>query len=230
MSRVLLFISDLQIPFEAPKALEFCVYAKRHFKIDDQDCYCVGDEIDANTFSQFDRDPNGIYTPRTELERTKHVLKSWYKAFPRLKIANSNHQERIIKKATKAELPIDILRSYHEILDAPQGWVWKDYWQIKTKHREIIMEHGVRFGGVNGAKQAIMVNGKSTIFGHHHSYAQTVWVQRRDELLFGINTGCLIDVKAYAFNYSKDGRFQPTLGVTIVLDDGKTPVWLSYGS
>ena len=46
-----LIISDLQIPFENKKSLEFCVYLKKHFGVADENCFCVGDET--NTLADF---------------------------------------------------------------------------------------------------------------------------------------------------------------------------------
>lgn len=40
-------IPDLQIPFEAKNALSFATQVKKHYGIKDENCLCVGDELDS---------------------------------------------------------------------------------------------------------------------------------------------------------------------------------------
>jgi hypothetical protein len=46
--------------------------------------------------------------------------------------------------------------------------------------------------------------------------------------IWAANSGCLIDVEAYVFNYGKESRFKPTLGCSVVIDDGRTPIFIPY--
>lgn len=223
-----LVISDLQIPFEAEKALPFCAYIKKHFKIPDDNCLNVGDETDNLHGGLYPKDPNGIHSPVSELNVTKQKLKEWYSVFPKMKLAISNHGLRWVRKATAAEIPSQMMRSYEEIISAPKGWRWKDEWVFKEVKRPFRMVHGMGYSGMNGARTAALDAGMSTLIGHLHSHAGISYIRTGAQNLWGFNTGCLIDVESYAFNYGKENRWKPCLGVGLVLDSGKRPVWIPY--
>ena len=78
-----LVMSDWQIPFQHPKALEFCTYLKRHYRIPDENVYNVGDELDQYWGSLFDKDPDASLTANQEIQKSIDTLKTWYSAFPR---------------------------------------------------------------------------------------------------------------------------------------------------
>ena len=165
MANDYLVISDLQIPFEAEKALEFCIYLKRHYKIPDENVLCVGDELDCYHGGRWPKDPNGNYSATGELAASKAKLKEWYRAFPKMKLAVSNHGLRWVRKATAAEIPAEMLRSYRDIIEAPDGWVWKDEWIFKEKH-PFRMIHGMGYSGVQSQRNAALDAGISTVHGH----------------------------------------------------------------
>lgn len=227
MSENYLVISDLQIPFEAPKALQFCLYLKRHYKIPDDNVLNVGDELDCYHGGRWPKDPNGHYSATGELAAAKATLKEWYAAFPKMKLAISNHGLRWVRKASAAEIPNEMLRSYQEIIEAPKGWVWKDEWRFNTKH-PFRMIHGMGYGGVNAHRTAAMDAGMSTVIGHIHSYGGISQVRTRGMRIWGMNAGCLIDWEAYAFEYGRENRFHPTIGAGIIANNGSTPIWLPH--
>ncbi len=223
-----LFISDLQIPFAAPKALAFCKSVQKEFKIPAENICCVGDEVDEYFGSQFKKDPDALHTPNSEIRVSREMLQSWYKAFPLMKLAISNHGLRWAKKAFEAEIPSQMLKPYQEIIGAPSGWVWKDRWLIKGAKVPILMIHGMGYGGQSGARNAAIDAGMNTVIGHLHSHAGVSYVNTVGQKIWGLNTGCLIDEKAYAFNYGRDMRHKPVLGVGVVLDGGLTPLFIPY--
>jgi hypothetical protein len=223
-----LFVSDLQLPFTADKALEFCVAVQKEFKIPSENCYCVGDEVDQYFGSQFKKDPDAAHTAMGEIKATKDELKRWYKAFPLMKVAISNHGLRWAKKAFEAEIPSQMLRPYQDLIEAPDGWKWKERWMIKGAKAPILMIHGMGYGGQSGARNAAIDSGVNTVIGHLHSHAGVSYINTAGRKIWGLNTGCLIDVEAYAFNYGKDMRHKPVLGCGVVLDGGLTPIFVPY--
>ncbi len=218
-------ISDLQIPFEHRHALKFCKAVQREFKIPADCVYNVGDEVDQYFGSAYKKDPNGWHTANSELAATRDRLREWYRAFPQMKLAVSNHGLRWAKKAFEAEIPSQMLRGYQELIEAPSGWVWAPQWDIPCKH-PIMLFHGVGFGGWSAHRNAAIDAGKNIVMGHLHTNAGVIWIRTRGQRIWGLATGCLIDEEAYAFAYGKDNRLKPMLGVGVVVDSGARPMFI----
>lgn len=228
-SRPILCISDLQIPFEAPNALDFCMHLKSHYRIPDENILNVGDETDNLHGGQWPKDPDGRFSATGELAQTRETLKKWYCAFPEMKLAISNHGLRWIKKAIGAEIPSQMMRSYREIFEAPEGWQWKDEWRFNDLKHPFRMIHGLGYGGVNGHRNAAIDSGLSTVIGHLHSHAGICYLRTLGGLkIWGFNTGSLIDSTQYAFSYGKYNRMQPCLGVGVIFNQGQVPMWHPY--
>lgn len=192
---------------------------------------CVGDELDQYFGSQYLKDPSINFSAAEEIEISKKKLKAWYRAFPKMMLCTSNHGLRWVKKAINAEIPSQLLRPYKEIIEAPYGWGWKDEWRFKCKYpwRSI---HGMGYSGQNGARNAAIDAGISTVIGHLHSYAGISMINTygSNRLIWAMNSGCLIDTESFAFAYSKYSRNKPTLGCGVVIDDGKTPIFIPMGA
>lgn len=223
MSANYLIISDLQIPFENSKALSFCKYLQKHYRVPKENIYCVGDETDQYFGGLYRRDVNGIYTAKSELEASKSRLFEWYKAFPNVKVCLSNHGSRWIRKATEAEIPSMMLRRYEDIIEAPDGWHWQKQWKVAAKHPFTVL-HGDDFAGPMPHLQAAMHLGCSVVMGHHHSLAGTEYIKTAGFSVWGMVTGCLIDPDQYAFDYCRNQRKKPMLSAGIVLDGGLVPL------
>lgn len=220
-----IFISDLQIPFEHSKALQHCKYLKRHYRVPDENCYCVGDEIDAFWGGMYKKTPDALHTPTGEIKAAREHLKPWYDAFPELKIAESNHGTRWLRKALDAEIPSELLRKNKEMLDSPPGWVWKKHWKINSKF-PMLAEHGDDYGGQTPHVAAASANGVSTILGHHHSLAGIEFIKTNGMDIWGAVIGCLIDFEAYAFEYARKYKRKPVLGALVVLWSGRFPIFV----
>lgn len=226
-SRNYLIISDTQLPFEAKGALDFCKQVQKEFKVPPENVYHVGDEVDQYWGSKYPKYVMSDHTALQEIEETLDRLKLWYRKFPKMKLCTSNHGERWMKKALEAEIPSVLMRRYRDILEAPRTWRWQDKWLVKSKHPFCII-HGVGYSGQRGHINAAIDNGMSTIIGHLHTHAGVTPIKTNNLTMWGMNVGCLIDEKAYAFHYSKHQRYRPNLGVGVVLDDGKMPVLVPY--
>lgn len=226
-SRPILLISDTQIPFENKKALQFVKDLKKEFKIPDENCVHVGDEIDEFHASDYPKDPEMMVSPIQEIELARYRLQEWIKVFPKMKVAISNHGLRWIKKATNAGIPSELLRSYHEIFKLPESWEYRHEWRFMSLKHPFRVIHGMGYSGKDGHIQATLDAGISTAIGHLHSYAGINRISRLggDKNLWGFNTGCLIDVDAVAFRYGRLNRAQPSLGAGVVIDSGRTPLW-----
>ncbi len=222
-----LLISDLQIPFEAKNALQFCSYVKKHYKIPDENVLNCGDETDQCNASMYPKDPEAEHTHNSEIQTTREKLKEWYAVFPKMKIAESNHMMRWIKKAANADIPEQLLRPYRELYHMPDGWIHQKEWVIETKHRFKI-KHGVDLSGKTPYRKCVELSNISTAFGHLHSSAGICFLKTEEKSIWSMNTGCLIDINKYAFKYERNNIFKPNLTIGLVFNEGSMPVLLPY--
>lgn len=225
MASPYLIISDLQIPFEAPKALEFCKYVKRHYKVQDDRVLNVGDEVDQYWGGMWKKSIHANHTALQEIKESIKSLRGWYDAFPQMKLCTSNHGDRWLRKAMEAEIPSIMLRDYREVLECPKDWVWRKNWVIKSKH-PFMIEHGDDYGGEHPHIVAVQDNGMSIAIGHHHSKASITYRKTKGVDAWGAVIGCLIDEEAYAFEYAKKNRLQQQHTILLVTEDGRIPFLL----
>lgn len=210
-TETVLTISDLQIPYEHPDALRFvrevsALYAPTKI-------VCIGDEVDQHAGGRFDPDPDAD-SIGVELRKSVRRLNKWYEEFPEVSVCMSNHTQRIYKKAFHAGIPEGYMRTIAEWLEAPEGWVWEDKFVIDG----VRYEHGDAQGGMYAARNLAIRNRQSTVIGHHHSHGAVYYIANEDEMIFGMNTGCLIDIKSRAFRYAKNAALKPTLGCGVVVE------------
>lgn len=202
-----LVIPDCQLPFEHPRALEFLQRTQEQYKCND--VICVGDEVDQAAMSKYPKDPNGM-SAGDELAKVRKHLKPWIEAFPKLRICESNHRQRLYKRAFEAGIPEQYLADTHTYLDVPRTWKWA----FQHKQDDVIYEHGDR-----GKPVALLdANGASTVFGHHHTEGGIWYVTREHYSRFSMNVGSLIDINAYAFKYAVLAKRKPVLSCGVVLD------------
>lgn len=211
MSKVLV-LPDLQIPFEHKDALDFVKHVKKLYGPFDH-VINLGDEVDFHAISNYDPDPDG-FSAGHELEEALKHLKPWAIEFPKMLICTSNHTARPFRKAYAMGLPKAFIKDYHEFLNAPHGWQWRDYWKIDG----VKYEHGEGVSGQSGAIKKAMSNRESTCIGHLHSDAGILFHSNGDNIIFGFNVGCLIDRHRYAFRYGKHDLKKPILGCGLVID------------
>jgi len=210
-----LVISDLQVPFQHKDAYDFLEEVANAYPI--TEVVCIGDEIDFHALSDYDPDPDG-FSAGHELQRAIDNLAPLYEMFPEVKSCISNHTLRPFRRAYKCGIPKALMRGYQEFMQAPDDWAWRNYWVIDG----VRYEHGHELGGGYGktvTANAPLKNGRSTVFGHFHSYAGIQYVATPEALLFGFNVGCLIDFKSYAFAYAQGTKSRPVLGCGVV-DEG----------
>lgn len=187
----------------------------------------AGDEVDQYFGSLYGKDPDATFSPATEIKATRDAIREWSAAFPLMRIAISNHGLRWAKRAFEAGIPSEMIRPYQEIIGAPDGWKWRERWKVDSKVPWVV-QHGMGYSGVNGHRNAALDNGISTVIGHLHANGGVSHVATACARFWAMNSGCLIDVEAYAFHYGKEARNKPTLGLGVVVDDGKNPIFIAY--
>lgn len=212
--RVLAF-PDLHSPFVNAQAVDFLKRVSRDVR--PQQVICLGDEVDSYGLSRFSKDPD-LDNPGRELQRARDALQPFFDLFPRVKVCNSNHTQRGLKRAQEAGLPGAYLKPTSDVLGAPRGWTWADEWEID----DVLYMHGEGFSGIRGATDAAIAHRQSVVIGHLHAHAGITWIGSRAGLIFGMNAGCLIDPSAPAFSYAKHSRHRPVLGCAFI-EDGLYP-------
>lgn len=208
MSKVLV-IPDLHLPYNHIDALSFLSYIKKKEKPDL--IVNLGDFEDWHGINMHDHDPDGM-SPGYELLALREAAKPFFKLFPNLLMCTSNHGSLPLRRAFKFGMPKELIKSYNEIIGAPDGWELADSWEIDN----IIYEHGDPFTGATAALKAAEQNMQSTVIGHIHSHAGIQYSANSKHLIFGFNCGCLIEHTAYAFEYAKKIKKKPILGCGIV--------------
>jgi len=206
----ILCISDTQFPFNHKDTYKFLDAVSDKYKT--ETVVHMGDEVDFHALGRWTVNVDG-YSAGMELEKALLHMEQLYKMFPKVKVCTSNHTVRPLKKAFDAGIPRAFMKDYHEFLNAPKGWQWADRWVIDG----VLFEHGENVSGPNAALNAARQNMKSTVIGHQHSYGGVKYYSTFDITIFGLNTGCLIDIDAYAFAYGRKSRVKPTLGCGVVL-------------
>lgn len=210
MKRVLV-IADTQNPFDHTDYLPFLKAVERKYRTNTT--IHVGDEVDLHALSDYKADPDGM-SAGDELQAAIKSLKPYYQAFPNVKVCESNHTERIFKRAFNSGIPTSFLRDYREFLKAPKGWQWAKSWEIDG----VVYQHGIGYSGRNGAINAAVDNTKSTVIGHLHAHAGIQYTANEERLIFGANAGCGINRHTYAFKYAKYARNKPILSCLVVLE------------
>lgn len=203
-------IGDTHLPFCHPAYLRFCRDTFRRHNV--KQVVHIGDVVDAHALSFHEHNPNG-QSAEDEASRAARELVKWKRAFPDLKVCIGNHDERHFRTARKAGMPDRYLRSYADVWDTP-GWKWDFSHRIDG----VLYEHGTGTTGKDAAMNRATQKRTSLVMGHVHAFAGVKYHSNEFDRIFGLNVGCGIDCRAYAFDYGKAFPIRPVLGCGIVRD------------
>lgn len=202
-------VGDIHEPFAHPMYRRFCMDMFRKWRVDH--VHFAGDIVDQHALSFWDHDPNGFSAEGEALD-AKPRVKRWHRTFQG-SVSIGNHDERHFRVARKAGLPDRYLRSYAEVWDTP-NWDWRFEHLIDG----VCYEHGTGTSGKDAAMNLAIQKRMSVCIGHVHSYPGAKYHANPKSVIFGLNAGCGIDCKAYAFAYGKAFPVRPVLGCGIVID------------
>lgn len=204
-------IGDTHEPFTHKDYRDFCNETFNKYKVDR--IVHIGDEVDNHAISFHEHDPNGM-SANSEADKAQEAMNKWYKAFPEVSVILGNHTALPFRQANSIGLPKRFIKTYEEAWQAPKGWKW--YNELDIDH--VKYAHGTGSSGQNGAINLAIRSRQSTVIGHIHAFAGVNYHANNNDLIFGMNVGCGIDVHAYAFEYAKPFINKPTLGCGIVLE------------
>lgn len=208
-----LFIGDLHAPFILDGYLEFNMDLQKKY-----DCGTVifaGDLIDSHSWSFHEHNVDGM-SVRDELKAAITQLKSWYKAFPNATSLFGNHDLLISRKASAYGLSQIFLKYFGDIIEAPKTWSF-----LHELYRDkVLYIHGSQGNAITRATSIR----HSVAQGHLHSETFTQWSVSEIDSIFGLQVGCGLDRKAYAFEYAKDMVRKPVISSGVILNKGSLPI------
>jgi len=215
MARVLV-IPDLQAPFQHKNALKFLIKVYRMYQCDT--VICIGDEVDFK-FLKY-ANSNDPHSPMGQHYMALAFLHQLYKAFPVVKCCHSNHViERLNYASNLGSIPKYFIKDLSEIMEAPKGWEWGDYFVIDG----VRYEHGHHIkGGQRSTIVAVQQRHQSVVFGHH-PLLEVRFTPVNGKQLFGFCVSALtVDPsdkdRGYGMEYAlKYGREMPK-GCGVVID------------
>ena len=212
----ILIIGDIHEPFCLDGYLEFCREQQERF-----DCgrvVFIGDIIDSYYESFYEKAIDAPMTQQQERQAAIAKLKEWYHVFPEAVVTVGNHTLRYYRKGTKYGIHESHFRPLDQILEAPKDWRFVDEIIID----KVLYRHGATGHAFTNAQKERM----SVVEGDKHTLGYVQWSSSRKDSIFGMQTGCGIDYRKFAFHYAKNTSKKPVIGCGVVLDRGQTPLFL----
>lgn len=172
----------------------------------------IGDIIDNHGISFHAANPN-CPGPDDEFLLTQQKIRKWYRAFPNAVVTIGNHDERVLRLAESVNINARYIRDYNEVLGLKK---WK--WVHDVVIDDVYYFHGTGRGGLYPAINATKTELMSVVMGHIHSASGIKWCTQKRKRIFGLDTGCGIDVDAWQFAYGKHIGRRPVLSAAVILD------------
>lgn len=205
---------DTHIPFDHPNYLQFLKDIFKRYNVGS--IVCMGDLVDNHALSRFQSEPcaRGAYD---ELDESIKRVKEYAKAFPKVKMCKGNHDLIPERQAATVGIGSRYLKSFSELLEIPKTWEIEEEFIIDN----VLYKHGLNCLGKDGAINAAILERMSTVIGHTHSFAGCKYSANKRDIIFGLNSGCGIEIGKYAFAYGKHAKYRPLLGCGIIFNDAR---------
>ena len=210
-SRILL-ISDMHIPYHHPDTLDFLQHLKDKYK--PTRVICLGDELDKNSLSYHDSDPD-LKSAGDELRASLPVIQKLHKMFPKLDILESNHGSLVWRKAKTNGIPRHYIKSYNDVLEVGEGWKWHYDLTIELPNGSKCYFHHGKSSDILKTSQGMSM---CSVAGHFHEKFNIQYWANPNGLYWGLQIGCLIDDKSYAFSYNNVNIKRPLIGTGLIID------------
>jgi len=210
-TRNVLVIGDLHIPFELDGYFDFCLEQYETYNCNH--VIFIGDILDNHAFSYHEPDPDGM-SAGNELELSIKKVKKWHDAFPNADVCIGNHDRLAARKSFTGGIPKAWIKTYNEVLGTPT-WNWVE----SIVYDDVLFEHGEGGQAKTKAKNNLM----SSVCGHTHTEAYTIWFVGKRYRVFALQTGCGVDSSSYAANYAKNFKKQ-AIGCAVILNNGTLPI------
>lgn len=206
----ILFIGDMHIPYHHKDSFKYLKAMKAKYR--PKLVVSVGDLADFHDMSFHDSDAD-LMSAGDELKALRRYSKELEKMFPNMHIVGSNHGDLPARKAFAAKMPQSLLRPYNEIYGVGKGWKFTNDLTITHKSETIYVAHGICKDGIKLAAR----RGVCFVSGHYHSVSKIDYVSNPFNLLWSMQTGCLIDKDSLAFAYNKLDLERPIISSGVVV-------------
>lgn len=209
MARVLV-IGDIHAPCTHPGYLSFCRDVRDQYDCDT--VVFIGDVVDWTSVSFHAKHPSAP-GPKDEYRLALDCINEWQSSFPLAYVTIGNHDERLMRLAESVGIPGSMLRDYADVWQT-NGWVWLHDLMIDN----VYYFHGTGRSGMYPAFNCAKQMGCSVVMGHTHTAGGIKWIVSPNTRRFGLDVGCGIDDRLYAFSYGKHMKSKSVLSCGVVLD------------
>ncbi len=202
-------IGDTHCPYEMPHYLDFCYDTFKKHGVNK--VIHIGDVVDNHALS-FHLTETCALSPQEEYELAKTHVAKYVEAFPDVILCRGNHDAIPRRQAATLGIPDVFLKSFNELWGLPETWkivediVINDVWYF----------HGSGSTGKTPAFNRALYNRMSTVQGHAHSAFGCMYTANTRDVVFGVDSGCGINNKLYAFSYGKPFPKKPILGCGVI--------------
>lgn len=208
----ILNIPDLHFPYHHEDSFDFLQAVKEKYK--PTRIVCLGDMEDMHAMSYHEHDPD-LLSAGSELEETRELIQRLYGMFPRMDILESNHGSLTWRKAKTHGIPRAYIRDYNDVLRVGPGWEWHYDLTIKLPDGSPVYYHHGKSVSVLRLSQQM---GMSAVQGHYHELFSINYWGNPNGLMWGLQSGCLIDFRSYAFAYARVNVKRPVLGCSLIIN------------
>jgi len=210
-----LIISDCHAPYNHRDTLAFIRAAKEELGL--EKAKSVGDIVDNHSSSFHDLE-YGTLSAREEYLAAKDFCQELSEIYPEMTISIGNHCKMTERKANKAMIPLDHIKSYNDIYGVNWKWVDHDWFKV-DRYNWCMMTHAMSVNTLTNAK----THSHHSIQGHHHGTFGIQYFADKSVLRWSLTAGCLINPDSPAFNYSKGNtNNRPIVGMAAIIAD--TPI------
>lgn len=206
-----LIVPDIHEPVTHPGAMDFIDSVAQDIQPDR--VVFIGDIVDHHGISFWTKHPAAL-GPQDEYEASLVGVQRWYARFPEAYVTIGNHDDRPIRMAEKAGVPGAYLKDYATTWETP-GWKWVD----EVVLDDVYYTHGTGRSGMYPAANLARDMTMSCCMGHVHSTGGIKWFANPLKRWFGMDVGCLVDDRLYAFAYAKPVKKKSVLGCGVVDSD-----------
>lgn len=214
-NRRVLILNDTHAPYVHPDAIPFLKELNERFMF--TRCLHGGDETDQHALSFHDSDPN-LDSAGVELHKARLFMKELHSLFPIMDICHSNHGSLVYRRALKAGMPVEMIKSYRDILfpdGGGEGWSWHECIRFTLPNGEdCIVKHE--------APGSLLANAAHERANFIQAHRHSKWILEGNSsdaaLYWGMLPGCLIDRKSRAFDYGKLNLKRPAIGVGVIIN------------
>ncbi len=209
-----MFFSDTHAPYHHKDTIKFLKKVKEQFEPDR--VIHGGDLLDVYSISQYPKDPSHPDTWTQEIKGARKFVKELSQVFPDLTILQSNHDDRVYRKAVLYGIPRDTILPYSELIGAPSTWKWVPSLNltVDSDRSNWHFVHTITGGSLRSAKD----KATNVCIGHLHTSFGAHSFHNGKKLVWGCDSGCLISDEGSPYKYNKISVGRPIRGCVMIIN------------